>query len=318
MQTPINADAMQRGWLVLAKSSGSATRAGDRFNEDVGETYIWPRSIPNAAAVREGDIIALWDAERLLGFSIIESISDVRETREQYRCPNPECERLDIRERQNKSPRYKCGKCKHETDSPIINVSEETFRVADYTAAWVQVETVIDADTCRLMTSNPSTQHSIRELDVSAFLNEIERIGGRALPIFKRRGQIDPAGHRKTVVRVRKGQSKFRRALLERYGSVCAISGPCHRDVLDAAHLYSYAELGSHHSEGGLLLRRDIHRLLDLGHICIDPKTLRVSVSAELSGFIIYAALTGELLKVEVSDETKSWISKHWNQYHLQ
>ena len=83
------------GWLCIA-SEGATTRVGDRFNEVIGDTYVWPKSIPQAHNMKPGDVIALWDTTRLLGFSVIERIDESVETREQYRCPNTDCRRLDM------------------------------------------------------------------------------------------------------------------------------------------------------------------------------------------------------------------------------
>jgi N-acyl homoserine lactone hydrolase len=49
---------------------------------------------------------------------------------------------------------------------------------------------------------------------------------------------------------------------------------------LEAAHLYSYAASGVHHLDGGLLMRRDVHRLFDLGHHAVRPNSLTLSEQA--------------------------------------
>lgn len=72
-------------------------------------------------------------------------------------------------------------------------------------------------------------------------------------------------------MRVRVGQAEFRLRLLARYGNVCAFSGPSPTAALEAAHLYSYAAEGRHHDDGGFLLRRDLHRLFDLGLLAVEP-----------------------------------------------
>jgi putative restriction endonuclease len=40
---------------------------------------------------------------------------------------------------------------------------------------------------------------------------------------------------------------------------------------LDAAHIRPYAEGGEHSVSNGLLLRRDIHCLFDLGYVTVTP-----------------------------------------------
>lgn len=85
--------------------------------------------------------------------------------------------------------------------------------------------------------------------------------------------QSRPGGHRQARVRVRVGQGGFRQRLLATQGPVCAFTGPGPAAALEAAHLYSYAAVGQHHDDGGLLLRRDVHRLFDQGDIAVDPRT---------------------------------------------
>jgi hypothetical protein len=297
-------------WLCIA-SEGATTRVGDNFNEVIGETYVWPKSIPNAQSLKLGDIIALWDTDRLLGFSWIERIDETLETREQYRCPNEACRRIDMRERSTKSPRFKCGKCKIETDSPIIEVSEQESFSATYAAGWVSVDEFIDAESCRLMTKNPKSQHSLRELDQSLFLQFVGSLPEVILSPFKSR----QVGHVKATVRVRIGQGAFRQKLRQRYGDVCAITGPNHSTALEAAHLYSYANFGEHHEDGGLLLRRDIHRLFDAGLISVNPKDLRVDVHPDLAVFPEYASLHSQVLTLEVPSGVLKWLKMHWAEF---
>ena len=64
--------------------------------------------------------------------------------------------------------------------------------------------------------------------------------------------------------------------------------------MLKAGQLYSYAALARHHEHGGLLLRRDIHRLFDDGEPPVNPSTLRIDVSSRIAQFHNYAALHGE------------------------
>lgn len=41
--------------------------------------------------------------------------------------------------------------------------------------------------------------------------------------------------------------------------------------VLDSAHIQSYAESGPHEVSNGILLRADLHRLYDKGHVTVTP-----------------------------------------------
>jgi hypothetical protein len=63
--------------------------------------------------------------------------------------------------------------------------------------------------------------------------------------------------------RVRKGQSRFRKALHTLYGSRCAFTGTDEETVLEACHIISHATTGDNSLDNGLLLRSDIHVLFD-------------------------------------------------------
>ncbi|MEV6430095.1 HNH endonuclease signature motif containing protein [Nocardia sp. NPDC051463] len=93
------------------------------------------------------------------------------------------------------------------------------------------------------------------------------------------------------MVRVRKGQDKFRESLLQRDGLVCAVTGPCPAKALEAAHLRAFATHGTHDPDEGLLLRADIHSLFDAGLIAVDPTTMKVVVAPALKGYPGYAGL---------------------------
>ncbi|MCX8512205.1 MAG: HNH endonuclease [Chthoniobacteraceae bacterium] len=65
--------------------------------------------------------------------------------------------------------------------------------------------------------------------------------------------------------RVRRGQSRFRKALLTLYSNQCAFTGVREDRVLEACHVLPHAETGNNQLDNGLILRADIHTLFDLG-----------------------------------------------------
>ena len=71
---------------------------------------------------------------------------------------------------------------------------------------------------------------------------------------------------------IRQGQPEFRRALLALYDHKCVISGCTTRDALQAAHIKSVSDGGTHSTRNGLILRADLHNLFDRGLITIDEK----------------------------------------------
>jgi hypothetical protein len=99
---------------------------------------------------------------------------------------------------------------------------------------------------------------------------------------------------------IRRGQPAFRKALLSAYGGRCAVTGCNVEDVLEAAHISPYSGPSSNHVCNGLLLRADIHTLVDCGLLAFDPKTRRVVLAHHLRGSD-YAHLDGQTLR-EPSD----------------
>jgi hypothetical protein len=73
--------------------------------------------------------------------------------------------------------------------------------------------------------------------------------------------------------------------------------------------------VGEHHVKGGLLLRRDVHRLFDLGHLAIDPETLTVDVAQSLAAFPAYASLAGKSLATPLTTGHRQWLRDHWEEH---
>ena len=72
-------------------------------------------------------------------------------------------------------------------------------------------------------------------------------------------------------VRPRKGQGAFRVAVRSAYDNACAVTHEHSDPVLEAAHIKPYHQGGDHRVDNGLLLRRDLHRLFDLGYVTVTP-----------------------------------------------
>ncbi|GAB2816566.1 hypothetical protein GCM10022221_13230 [Actinocorallia aurea] len=82
--------------------------------------------------------------------------------------------------------------------------------------------------------------------------------------------------------------------------------------MLEAAHLYSYADHAAHHTHGGLLMRRDIHRLFDLGQLAIHPNTQTIDVAHTLADFSEYTRLHGTTIHAPLTPDHIKWLSEHW------
>ena len=93
-------------------------------------------------------------------------------------------------------------------------------------------------------------------------------------------------------VETRSEQAAFR----ERVGNACAwacvITGETVREVLDAAHLPGSSwRAGDNAAIDGVLLRADLHRLLDAGLLRIEAGIVRVAIGS-------YAALDGRVARM--------------------
>jgi HNH endonuclease len=73
------------------------------------------------------------------------------------------------------------------------------------------------------------------------------------------------------LVRPRLGQGAFRVLVTDNYRRRCAITGERTLPALDAAHIKPFSEGGSHEATNGILMRRDIHSLFDLGYVTVSP-----------------------------------------------
>jgi predicted restriction endonuclease len=85
------------------------------------------------------------------------------------------------------------------------------------------------------------------------------------------------------LVTYRKGQSKFRKLLLEEFDGKCAISGSRVEEILEAAHIRPYDGPHTNIAANGILLRADLHTLFDLNLIKINPKTSSVVIDKTLA-----------------------------------
>ena len=114
----------------------------------------------------------------------------------------------------------------------------------------------------------------------------------------------------------RRNQAKFRLNLMELYKSACAITGESVAEVLDAAHIDRHADTGINHSDNGLLLRSDVHRLFDANLIGIEPSKLKVVIAPSLVG-TTYEALSGNILRsrVDKTAPSKAYINTKWNEW---
>lgn len=302
----------QRAWLALVSSRDR--RGTERYDDDPASHYSWDSTVPNRDAIRVGDALVLWDSNNLLGASVIDRIDTGASTKLVARCP--ECARSNVERRKKLTPPYRCYDCKEEFDAPKTNSQEVRTYRTDHAAGWVDLVGALSGAELRQLCVKPRSQLSIRPLDWERFVGAV-RTSCPDLPLTAATAVADRIrhGHTEATVRVRIGQSDFRRHLLAKYGNVCAFSGPSPSAALEAAHLYSYAAEGKHHDDGGFLLRRDLHRLFDLGLIARAPSSGRLELTEELHKYPDYLPLQGSELHIPVSPVHQRFLDRHWRQH---
>ena len=94
-------------------------------------------------------------------------------------------------------------------------------------------------------------------------------------------------------VQERPGQIKFRNELLLAYGAQCCLTGCRVARALEGAHIDKFYGDQSDHVQNGLLLRQDLHALLDANMLGIHPKTLKAHFSVVARAWPEYANLDG-------------------------
>lgn len=103
------------------------------------------------------------------------------------------------------------------------------------------------------------------------------------------------------LTRVRLGQGAFRVMVTEAYRRRCAVTGERTLPVLQASHIKPYGESGPHRVDNGLLLRADLHILLDRGYVTLTDD-LHVEVSRRIKDDFEngehYYAMQGRALSV--------------------
>jgi putative restriction endonuclease len=108
-----------------------------------------------------------------------------------------------------------------------------------------------------------------------------------------------------TVVYPRLGQGSFRILVTDLYDRRCAVTGERTLPVLQAAHIKPFSASGPHEPRNGLLLRSDLHTLLDRGYVTVSPQ-LRFEVSKrireEYENGRDYYALHGRALRLPLRE----------------
>ncbi|MEU3494486.1 HNH endonuclease [Kitasatospora cineracea] len=308
---------MGTAWLVLAMGSDREHAGNDGYDDDPARHYSWDDTVQNHARLQKGDVIALWNAKALLGISVIEHIEIGPTKKKRMRCPV--CQKANFKARKEKKPVYFCKQCRSEFEDPESWIEDVTAYRSHHATGWQAMPGVLSGAQLRALCDSPKSQLSMRRMEWEKLKAAIGATTGAeaAVTVTEATREL-VGGHRTSTARVRIGQGPFRAALLERHGNVCAFTGPTPMPALEAAHLYSYAATGEHNVGAGLLLRRDVHRLFDMGLIAVDPATLAIDLTPELRQYPVYAQLHGQPVLAKLGKDHRQFLGEHWDMHRGQ
>ena len=310
-QTP---STVRNAWLLRTVGDDRQHGGNEGYDDDPAVTYRWDSTVAHHADLAEGDAIVLWDKKASIGAAVIESISSRSGSKVLHKCPH--CGKAGIKARKTQTPKYKCYKCKGVFDQPSSKRVSVTRYETRHNPSWVDLTGVLTAAQLRRLCKDPKSQQSMRPLRWDKLQAAMLAAGQQPIvtTLTASAGRI-AGGHQQRTVRVRIGQRQFREALIKKYGPTCAFTGVGPLATLEAGHLYSYAKAGEHHDDGGLLLRRDVHRLFDLGFLAVEPVSATLDVHPSLAAYPTYGQLHGQGLHVQLSKRQLAWVQDHWTMH---
>jgi HNH endonuclease len=311
----------ERAWILMAKSDEERSWAANTgYDDSVGTYHSYDSNVANSTNVKVGDVLVIRENEYIAGWGIAEQIDVLPDaTKEITRCPS--CRKTNFYPRKNTVPKNRCNSCKHEFSDSDALVTYQTVTAyrCFYANTWVEAARPIHRNDLASRYATKDTHNAIRPLILASLPELLNRISGRdvSLPMDFSDTLVSQitGGHTTSVVRRRRGQRAFRFMMMNRFGEMCAFTGAQPPQVLEAAHLYSYAKKPEHHSDGGLLLRRDFHALFDANLITVNPDTWQIEIAPRLQSDDAYRSLDQTpLLVSEAKRPDRELLLEHYLQ----
>lgn len=284
-----------QAWALLSKLEGRSWESNDGYPDVLGSTYVYDSGVANHLQLGVGDLVILRDSVTVFGVSRVDRIDSESGVKSRKVCPN--CQKTGQVMRKNKGAKYLCrhAGCRNEFDEPLLIEVPVTRYVASYGAEWQALDGALEFSEVEPLLDR-ARQNAIRRCDLGGLTGLLERLAVPTPAMPAPRLRPPAGGHREALVRVRNGQSKFRKDLMKLYGLRCAVTGPCPAAVLQAAHLRAFAKHGTHDLDEGLLLRSDLHQLFDSGLMAIEPTTRSVVLAPSLSAYSDYQKYLGVVI----------------------
>jgi len=301
---------MSRSWALLTIDGPTQYGGNTGYDDDLTALYRYDSSVPNCRNLQEGDFVILRDRKDALGAAIVETIVSREGRKPRRRCP--ECGKTKINPRETRTPRWRCKSCRHEFAEPVTDEADVTLFDAGYRGTFVPLGRGITARSVKASALRPNDQLAIEEIDPSAIdwsrvdngqrVQELLRFSrhmsyevpdpGSDLPDTGAANGADggETGRGNAVrdrvpreIAARRGQARFRRQLIRRFGGRFAVTGCAVTAALEAAHVSPYRTESDNVPSNGILLRSDIHTLYDLDLVGIDPEHLTVVLHPEIT-----------------------------------
>ncbi|MFI7666845.1 HNH endonuclease [Nocardia sp. NPDC049526] len=288
-----------KAWALLSNQHERTWESNEGYPDVLGSQYAYDSGVANHLNVSVGDIVVLRNSEVVHGISRIDRIDSEPGMKTRRVCPK--CGKTGYIKRTTKTPTFLCRHkgCRHEFEVPEEKKVPVTLYVASYGAQWEPLDGALSYVDV-LLALDRAQQNAIRACDVDRLEQLLAGISAVVPPAPEVRSTPPKGGRRTALVKVRNGQGAFREQLLQMYGLVCAITGPCPAPALQAAHLREFAKHESHDPADGLLLRSDIHQLLDAGLLAVDTTTMKVVIAPSIARYPNYKALEGITVKTGI------------------
>lgn len=132
-----------------------------------------------------------------------------------------------------------------------------------------------------LRLSEESATQLRRALELDDVTSQRDEAETAAAPEADESFEGDEDERQQRAIKTRRGQARFREALMLAYKRRCAISRCAVEALLEAAHIRPHSEQTDYSVSNGLLLRSDLHTLFDLKLLAIDDR-YRVRLSEKL------------------------------------
>lgn len=304
-------------WLAQSKQAEYRRIVGnDKYDDNPASHYSWDSSVVHHEEVGVGDVIVIWD-EYLLGVSVIDRIETGTGIKTTSKCPR--CSRSNVVPRKHKLPVLRCDDCRAEFDEPVYGTKNVTTYRGSHDQAWIELEGVLDGKSLRSLCVHPREQNSFRKLKFEEFRTALRAAtDGDPLRILdetiEQLSAQSAGSNRVGPVRVRVARASMRARLLTEYGSHCAVTGVAPEAVLEACRLVMYPMSGKPVDQGGLLMRRDIHKLFDKGLLVVDDAGV-VDIAEDIRAYPAYAALHGQRVDIELNSKRSEWLRLHRKQW---